>query len=336
MITKNFLINLSNLFKWMKKLFISLTSLVGTLVVLFFIVVLFSLGKTADIAQPSITKSQIQKGDDDQQIAVVNLYGPILDGLSGDPFIASSDLVSSRKTVQVLKELEKLSNVKAVVLRINSPGGAVVASDEIYQQITTLESKKPVVASLGDVAASGGYYIAAPSTAIIANPSTITGSIGVFAQFPQFSGLYEKIGVKVRTIKSGEFKDIGSSQREMTKQEREIIQRIINNSYDQFVKAVALGREMSEAQVKDLADGRIYSGTDALENGLVDELGGFNDALLKAQQLAGISQPSVVEYKSQGIFESLLSSKLPSFFGIKINSLIPIKNQLGFYYLWDL
>jgi protease IV len=178
--------------------------------------------------------------------------------------------------------------IKAIILRINSPGGGVGPSQEIYSETRRTTKTKKVVASLGSVAASGGYYVASAADSVVANPGTLTGSIGVLMEFVRFEELLKKIGVEMQVIKSGEFKDIGSPNRKMTKEEREILTRLIKDIQNQFVTAVSQGRNMPEEKVLELADGRIFSGREAKRLGLVDSLGNFQDAVNVAKRMAHI------------------------------------------------
>ncbi len=192
------------------------------------------------------------------------------------------------------------------MLRINSPGGSVAATQEIVQEIRKLrKNNKVVVASMGDVAASGGYYIASQADSIVADPGTLTGSIGVIMQIANVQDLFKKIGVKTETIKSGKFKDIGSPFRELSVQERDIFQNLINDAYDQFVTAVAEGRKMDRAKVLEVADGRIFTGTQAKAAGLIDEYGNLQEAILLAASKAGITGKPNVVYDSDS-FERFL------------------------------
>lgn len=197
-------------------------------------------------------------------------------------------ILDSQETIRQLRECDKNDRVKAVVLRIDSPGGVVAPSQEIYEEVKKLTAKKKVVVSMGSLAASGGYYIAAPATVIFANPGTITGSIGVIIKLSNLQELMDKVGVKAITIKTGKFKDIGSSSRPMTEEDRQLLQGVIDSSQGQFIKAVAQGRKLSEARVRSLADGRIFTGEQALELKLVDRLGNLQDALAEAGRLGGI------------------------------------------------
>jgi protease-4 len=178
--------------------------------------------------------------------------------------------------------------IKAIILRIDSPGGGVGPSQEIYSETRRTSRTKKVVASLGSVAASGGYYVASAADSIVANPGTLTGSIGVLMEFVRFEELLKKIGVEMQVIKSGEFKDIGSPNRKMTDEEKEMLSTLLEDIRNQFVTAVSQGRNMPEEAVLELADGRIFSGRQAKDLGLVDSLGNFRDAVSVAKRLAHI------------------------------------------------
>lgn len=196
-----------------------------------------------------------------------------------------------------LKEARLDPHTRAVVLRVNSPGGSAAASQEIHREITKLrEEGKYVVVSMADVAASGGYYVSVAADKIMANPGTTTGSIGVIMQFANLEELYEKLGVDFETIKSGELKDLGDSTRPITPEEKEVMQAMADDVYDQFVEAVARGRDMEREEVLELADGRVFTGRQALEKGLVDELGDLYDAVDAAAQLADLEDPLLKDY----------------------------------------
>lgn len=201
----------------------------------------------------------------------------------------------SKDIIILLDRYSKDKGVRAIVLRIDSPGGTVGSSQEIYEEVKKVKRRKKVVASLGSMATSGAYYIASASDKIVANPGTITGSISVAMEFPQFKKLLEKIGVKGMVIKSGPYKDIGSPLREMKREEKELLQEVVNDIHMQFVRAVAKSRELPVEKVKTIADGRIFSGLKAKELNLVDALGNLNDAIKIAAKLAGIKgKPRVV------------------------------------------
>ncbi len=210
-----------------------------------------------------------------ERVALVEVEGIILD---------------ADDVVRQLKEHLENSAVKAVVVRINSPGGVVAPTQEIYDALGRLRDEgKPVVASLGSVAASGGYYIASAADQIVANPGTLTGSIGVIMQLTNLEGLLKKVGLRYEIVKSGKYKDIGSFSRPMTNEERAILQSLMDDVHDQFVEAVANGRGLDRTVVLSLADGRIFSGRQAKELNLVDELGGREEAIQTAASLAGIT-----------------------------------------------
>jgi protease-4 len=226
------------------------------------------------------------------------------------------------------------SRIKALVLRIESPGGAVGPSQELYSELKQLGEEKPVVASIGNVGASGGYYIACAAEKIYANPGAITGSIGVVAQFVSYEKLLEWAMIDVEVIKSGEFKDMGSPFREMTEKDREYIQGLIDNVYTQFKDAVGESRGLDAAQMDKVADGKIFTGAQAKELGLVDELGTINDAVDYASEAAGITgEPKLVYYpKKKSQLMELLQSKveIPGITGF------PSKASFGLFYLVDI
>lgn len=222
-------------------------------------------------------------------------------------------IADAKETVLQLKRFRKNKDVKAIVLRIDSPGGGVGPSQEIYAEVKKTTRTKKVVASMGAIAASGGYYVAAAADHLVANPGTITGSIGVLMEFPNMEELFKKIGLSAVVLKSGDYKDTGSPLRKMTPKERELLQGFIDNVHQQFVTAVAEGRKMSEESVRAIADGRILSGEQAQKLGLLDSLGNMEDAIVIAAELGGIKgEPSVVyaEKKKFSILELILGSKL--------------------------
>lgn len=198
-------------------------------------------------------------------------------------------IVSAGKTIERLHAAADDASVKAVVLRIDSPGGGVGPSQEIHDEVAKLVQSKPVVVSMGSLCASGGYYIAAPASRIFANPGTITGSIGVIMEFTNIQDLLDKIGLKNRVVKSGKHKDIGSPVRPMSAEDEAILQGLIDDVHSQFVEAVAAGRKLEVATVKPLADGRIFTGRQAQTSGLVDELGNLESAIAAAAELGGIA-----------------------------------------------
>jgi len=203
----------------------------------------------------------------------------------------------ARATVDALRDLAAEDEIKAVVLRVESPGGVIAPSQEIHDQVLRTAKKKPVVVSMGALAASGGYYVSAPATRIVANPGTATGSIGVLIQLKEVHALFDKLGLRSRVIKSGPFKDAGSPFREMSEEEKAMFQGLIDDLFAQFVDAVAQGRGLAPEVVRSLADGRVYSGRQAQELGLVDRLGGFWDAVALAAELGGIEGEPQLDYR---------------------------------------
>ncbi len=198
-------------------------------------------------------------------------------------------IMDADKSIKILTDFRRNPHIKAVVVRIDSPGGAVGASQEIYDEIRRTARVKPVVASMQSVAASGAYYAALGATRIVADPGTITGSIGVIIKFPNLKKIFDKIGYKTEVIKSGINKDIGSMSRNMTPEERQLLQKMINNVLKQFIGAVAQSRHLTVAKVKKIADGRVFSGEQALNLGLLDKLGNFTTAVQMAAKLGGIA-----------------------------------------------
>jgi len=247
------------------------------------------------------------------RIQVIKLTGMIID--KADAGVFSSSAGSSNSVLKDLRKALKNDKIKGILLRVNSPGGTVPTSQELHQAVMALKKKGiPVVVSMGDVAASGGYYVACAADKVVANPGTLTGSIGVIINLINFKGLADKFGVLPAVIKSGEFKDIASPYRPMTPAEHDILQTLIMDSYDQFTTAVSEGRKMPIETVKKIADGRIYSGRQAQKLGLVDELGSYTDALALLQKICKerytlTADLPVDDNSSEGFLASLLESK---------------------------
>jgi protease-4 len=208
-------------------------------------------------------------------------------------------IIDSGEIIQQLEYVKDNDNIKAVVLRIDSPGGVVGPTQEIHNEINKLKKIKPVIVSMGSVAASGGYYIAAPANIIFANPGTITGSIGVLMKLANFQTLLDKVGIKSTVLKSGEFKDTGSPVRPLTKQDQKILQGIIDSMYGQFITAVAEGRKIPLGKVREFADGRIFTGEQAKQIKLVDKLGNLQDAIDEAATITGIKHKPKIIYPPQ-------------------------------------
>jgi protease-4 len=230
------------------------------------------------------------------------------------------EILSSENIVRQIKKYRESPSVKGIVLRIESPGGGVSASQEIYEEVKkTRDSGKPVVVSMGSVAASGGYYVACGASKIVANPGTVTGSIGVISQFMNFNQLMGKVGVGTTTVKSGKFKDTGNPYREMTEEEKKYFQETIDDVYQQFLGVVESERKLSPDAAKKLADGRIFTGKKAYEVGLVDTLGTYEDAIALAAHLAKISgTPKIVkERKKERLSDILFGSLKEEIVGLK-------------------
>jgi protease IV len=254
---------------------------------------------------------------------LVNVLLPDLD-LSGEDRIAliriEGVILDAQETLGELKKFSDNPSVKAIVLRIDSPGGGVVPSQEIYDAVRRVRTKsnKAVIASMGSVAASGGYYIAAATDRIVANPGTLTGSIGVIMEMANVEGLLQKIGVEGIVVKSGKYKDVGSPLRKMSDEERGLLQTVMDDVHKQFIEAVAEGRSLEVTEVQALADGRIFTGRQAKAAKLVDELGNLDDAIQLAADVVGIEgEPKVIEprrrFSIRELLESKLSSVLPKF-----------------------
>ena len=307
---------------------------VGSLV-LFLILMVMLFGNLGNQAsQAKLSEKVVRPGDKNEKVAIVNLNGVIVaDAPSDDPFTLTSGFVSARKINEILAELAKDDSVKAIMLEINSPGGSVVGSDEISRKVLEVRETKPVVAQMGEIAASGGYYLASAANKIVASPATLTGSIGTIMQVPEFSGLYDKLGIRFQTIKAGKLKDMGASDRELIQEERDVLQALANEAQEQFLAAIVQGRRMEEGELRELADGRIYSGKQAKDNGLVDELGSFESAIDYTAALAQLKNPQVVEYSKDSFLDTLLqASANTSPFSFLFSEFVP-EQQFGVYYV---
>ena len=250
-------------------------------------------------------------------VAVMQLSGAIS---SGSESYLSTPGITPDLVANLLEQAAADPAIKAVVVSVNSPGGSVVASDEIYHAL--LKFEKPVVVWMGEMAASGGYYISCGSDHVFAHPDTLTGSIGVISQFFNIEGLMDKVGVDVVVITSGPAKDIGSPFREMTEEEQAIWEGVIDEVYDGFVEIVAQARGLPLEDVRELADGRVYTGQQALELGLVDEVGLLDDAIAKAAELGGIEgEPQVIELKTTPSFLDML-------YGFQTRSTLPALEEI--------
>lgn len=329
----------SYVFKWLRRVYVGLTIAIGSYVLLVTMLVLWAMSQVdTGLSENSLQHEVIREAKNQSQdiVAVVHLDGPIVMDDSSQGWSVSSTSVSADTIKKTLAELEADDQVKAVVLMINSPGGSAVASDEIYHQVLKLKETKPVIAHFSQMAASGGYYIGAAASQIVAHPQSLTGSIGVIFNFYELSDLYQKLGVTANTIKSGEFKDVGSESRPLSDAEREQLQGLVDATYSEFVTAVARGRSMDESKVRELADGRLYTGRQALELGLVDQVGTSDRAIDVAIEVINAPDAAVYEYSDEGFWQSLFSAEAISLIpGVKnlLPRLSPASSQMGLMYM---
>jgi protease-4 len=294
----------------MKKRPFFLASLTIGLIFLFFLLVIFAAG---------ILRGNSVVGPVGNKLGILEVRGIIVD---------------SERLVEQIEDFRDSKSVKAVVLRIDSPGGGVGPSQEIHAELLRLAQEKPLIVSMGSVAASGGYYLAVAGERIFANPGTITGSIGVIMSFPDIQELMGKVGIKTEVVKSGRFKDIGSSSRSFTAADRELLQGMIDDVHAQFVEAVSVGRNIPPERLQPYVDGRILSGRQALEAGLVDELGTLARAINYAAKIAGLGDDPPLVYpepEKQAFLERLLQGAVSHYLGVNIRPQISIGPQ----YLWD-
>ncbi len=236
-------------------------------------------------------------------IAVYYAFGEI------DNTYSTEEGIHADKVIKDLRQLREDETIKAVVLRVNSPGGSAYGSEQIWREVSLMKEVKPIIVSMGDYAASGGYYISCAADTIVADPTTLTGSIGIFGMFPDMEGLLkDKLGLHFDVVKTNKFADMGSLTRPFNTEEQAIMQKYINNGYELFVKRCAEGRGMSVEDIQKIAEGRVWTGAAAKELGLVDELGGLERAIEIASQKAGVESYSIINYPSQGsFFDTLLS-----------------------------
>ena len=250
-----------------------------------------------------------------KRVAVIEIVGPIFNPMP---------------VIQKLERYIKNDGIPVIVIRLNTPGGGIAATQEIYETVKKARhSGKTVIASMGAIAASGGYYIAAACDTVIANEGTITGSIGVIANFADFSELYQKIGIDFTARKSGKFKDMGSTSRKMTEEEKEILDSVIMDSYDQFVEAVSEGRGLELDVVRTHADGRIFTGRQALDIGLVDIMGTYQDALDLAGNLSGLGDNPPLLKERRDLWEDILFRGLVKLQWLRFENGIP-----SLLYIW--
>jgi protease IV len=275
------------------------------------VVFVLAMGGLFVITMISLVFSDVEDesaGTTGERVAVVELTEPIIE---------------SQDIVRQFKKYRENRSVRAIVFRVDSPGGGVSASQEIYEEVRkTRQSGKPVVVSMGSVAASGGYYVSCGATRIVANPGTLTGSIGVIFQFLHFNELMNKIGIDASTFKTGKFKDIGSPFRKTTEDEKKFFDQLLGDVYDQFVTAVATERKMDRKVVLKYADGRVFTGRQAREYGFVDTLGTYEDAVSIAAKLGDIKgKPKVVK-------ERKIKSFMERMMGETVSQLASLKHEL--------
>ncbi|MBT2582527.1 signal peptide peptidase SppA [Planococcus sp. ISL-109] len=262
----------------------------------------------------------LESGDANNRIAVLTVDGAIQD--SGETPVFAAVGYNHDLFMEQLEAVKEDDSVKGVVLNVNSPGGGVVESAQIHDKITEIqeETGKPLYVSMGSMAASGGYYISAPAEKIFVNEETLTGSIGVIMQSVNYGELAERYGVDFVTIKSGPYKDIMSPTRDMTEDERALLQEMLDSSYEQFVDVIEQGRDMTEAEVKEYADGRIMNGRQAVEANLADDFGFEEDVIQAMSEDFSLEGGEVFEYGASGNWASLFAMKTSSFFGMDMET----------------
>ncbi|WP_158826382.1 signal peptide peptidase SppA [Mucilaginibacter lacusdianchii] len=279
--------------------------------------------KSVDLDDYARNSSKDDRDDDDddskKQIAIIYASGEINSG-EGDDNSIGSDRISA-----ALRKARLNDDVKAVVFRVNSPGGSSLASDVIWREVSLTKKVKPIIVSMGDYAASGGYYISCAADSIFAQPNTITGSIGIFAILPNMQGfLHNKLGLNFDGVKTGKYADLGDVSRPLTPEERAILQAEVNRGYDEFTKAVANGRHKTQAYINSIGQGRVWTGEQAIKIGLVDRLGNINDAITSAAKKANLKDYDLVAYPQQKNFLKNLNSGLMSEVKTKM-----VKSELG-------
>lgn len=303
--------------------------------VLFIVSIVSQLGTSAAttkwdnlLDEDQVSEKVKEDGTGPEKIATIALDGVIQD--VGSSSILSTGANSYKQVLAMLDQAAEDDSVDGVVLSVDSPGGGVVESAEIHDKVTEIQEEhdKPVYVSMGNTAASGGYYVSAPADKIVAHPATLTGSIGVIMESTDFSELADKVGIDFNTIKSGKYKDIMSSKRKMTDDERDILQSIIDENYDEFVDVIAEGRDLEEDTVRKLGDGRVYTGKQAKDNDLVDDLGSLDDTIDMMKEDNSWEDAEVVEYNiGFGGFDSVVGESAQKMFN-KDSELDAVKELL--------
>ncbi|MFC1585949.1 signal peptide peptidase SppA [Fibrobacterota bacterium] len=301
---------MSRFLKWLSVL--GLTAFILTLIFFISLFGLFSSFLDRGFPQPYQEKKP--------HLAILALDGPVL---------------QPDKSLKAIESISKNAACKGILVRVNSPGGAVSASQELYKALQSLRSDEfPVVVSMGNTAASGGYYLALGASRIFANKGTVTGSIGVIAQFPEMQELFSKIGISMEVIKNGRFKDAGSPFRLSTKEDRECLQRVVDDVYEQFIDDILANRDISREKLLSLADGRIFTGQQAVSAGLVDTIGGLAQAKNYLVKVSGLDEDALfINAGREAHWLDVISSKTGIFKGLVSNRLRGLMKS-GLYYLW--
>ena len=279
------------------------------------------------------------EGTGADKILIIPVKGVITAQSSRTLFQETPSIVDSVK--QQLEQARDDDNIKAVILEINSPGGGITASDIIYKEILEFKEKtnKKIIVSMQDVAASGAYYISVAADKIISHPTTVTGSIGVIMPLLNIANLAEKYGIEDTSVKSGDMKNIGSPLKKMSNEEKKVLHDIVDEMYTRFLNIIADGRKMKIEDVRSLADGRIYTGKQALENGLIDQLGYMDDAIALAKEVSGLKEAKIIKYKKMFNLAEIFAGSMGNLFGdrtikIGINASATDNNFPRFMYLW--
>ncbi len=290
-------------------------------------------------SEEQLYEESVITGSGEDTIALINIDGIIIESSpAGSLDVFSSEYTSSRLIKKLLKEISLDKSVKGVLLRVNSPGGSAAASDQIYEEIKLFKERNnvPVVAYFADTAASGGYYVAMSADHIIANPANITGSIGVIISYLSFADFIERYGIQDVTYTSGEYKDLINQFETPTEGEEAIVNSIIDDVYNRFVDVVAGGRKLNRNQTLSLADGRIYSANQAVENGLIDSTGQLEDAFVVVKDLAGVEEATLRQFGKQGFWDLLFASTTLKLNLPFVNSVqpLPLSPGLNVMYLY--
>lgn len=315
---------------WLRSFFVTIASIFIFFMAFSLIAGLLSIDKAPGLKTSTINETLISESIANAKIVIAPISGIILADNQTQALLSAESMITPNLIREILNNAESDTDVKAIVFDINSPGGSPVASDRIFEQIQNFknETQIPVVFLMGDMAASGGYYIASAADYIVANPSTLTGSIGVIMETYNLEELYKKIGVAKNTFKQGEYKDILNEARPITEEEQKIIDSLNENTYNLFISRVASGRNKPEEEIRTLANGRIYSGSQAKDVGLVDSLGNLDEAIYQAKSLANIDDYQVVEYSSGSVLSQFLYGVKSSIFSDLLTNLIYLPKTL--------